>query len=105
MCTLFSILQRMIACAMFLGLLLTPTLSQAVIIYGLRTVESPLTQSLVTFRPESPGTFLSERTISGLNAGERAKGLTFNPDNGLLYSIAKQRRAVAYLPSTRTPAS
>jgi hypothetical protein len=103
MCTLFSILQRMIACAMFLGLLLTPTLSQAVIIYGLRIVESPLTQSLVTFRPESPGTFLSERTISGLNAGERAKGLTFNPDNGLLYSIgqtASSRRLLTLNPDT-----
>jgi hypothetical protein len=69
------------------GALFAASACHATLIYGLRS-DAGDTQSIVSFLASNPAVIQTAHTISGLPVGERLSGLTFNPDDGTLYSLA-----------------
>jgi hypothetical protein len=70
------------------ALLFAASMSHAVLIYGLRSKEAG-GQQIVSFRVDSPTAIRTTTDVVGLASGEFLVGLTFRPETGQLYSLAK----------------
>jgi hypothetical protein len=55
---------------------------------------------LVSFRPGTPGTLLSDTPIANLGAGETILGLDFRPSTGELYALGSSSRVYLIDPTT-----